>query len=669
MKKYFRNIPILLAIFLVWVVLYQIKSTAFALSFDCASVTDVSETECNTLVGIYNDADGINWTDNTNWLGSWDSTLDTVCDREGIICDDGVIIQLTLSNNNLSGAVNLSGLTGLISIGLWVNWLSNINLDGLINLEHLDVCYNQLSSINLSWLDSLQFLFLPWNQLLNIDLIWLIDLIDIYLGVNQLSNIDLTWLINLELLNLEWNNLLSVDLSWLQNLQEVYLNRNQLSYVNFLWLTGLTKIILDENQISNIELDNLTNLQELNLRENQLADINLSWLTNLVILYLCDNELLNIDLTGLINLQQLELCQNQLSSINLSWLNNLQQLFLGTNQFTDVSLFWLTSLQYLSLGDNPLLWINLSWLNNLQQLYLMWSNLSSIDLFWLTGLIKLDLRYNQLSDINFSWLNDLQEVALDNNYLTTLPDNLSNLGDLVRLDIQNNCISTWSFSSSLNNFLNSIDTVIWWNQSVNCPSNSNNGGWWWGWYSIPPVTWTIATWWVHSTWVSLVGNILWSSFSTEFNNAYLYAYSIGITTMPTIQEANIEWNLIRSHMAKMMVNYAIKVMSGTINTWRQCNFDDIQDQSQEMRTYIQLACQLGIMWVGMQSFIPDWIVTRAEFGTVLSRILYGDRYNNWELYYSNHLKILKDNWIMVNNDPNLKELRWYIMLMLMRAQK
>jgi hypothetical protein len=36
--------------------------------------------------------------------------------------------------------------------------------------------------------------------------------------------------------------------------------------------------------------------------------------------------------------------------------------------------------------------------------------------------------------------------------------------------------------------------------------------------------------------------------------------------MPTIQTADIEGTLIRAHMAKMMVNYAVKVLGKTPNT-------------------------------------------------------------------------------------------------------
>ena len=64
------------------------------------------------------------------------------------------------------------------------------------------------------------------------------------------------------------------------------------------------------------------------------------------------------------------------------------------------------------------------------------------------------------------------------------------------------------------------------------------------------------------------------------------------------------------------------------------------------------------------------LVTRAEFGTALSRMLYWTsdwEYENTELYYTNHLKKLIEEWIITNDNPNMQELRWYVMIMLKRA--
>jgi len=118
-----------------------------------------------------------------------------------------------------------------------------------------------------------------------------------------------------------------------------------------------------------------------------------------------------------------------------------------------------------------------------------------------------------------------------------------------------------------------------------------------------------------------------SAYSDELQAAYAYAHDINITTQSSIDSANMMGTLIRAHMAKMMVNYATQVLGKTPNTSLACTFTDIADQSQELQGYITQACQLGLMGQGITTFDPAGIVTRAQFGTVLSRALYGARYN------------------------------------------
>jgi hypothetical protein len=69
--------------------------------------------------------------------------------------------------------------------------------------------------------------------------------------------------------------------------------------------------------------------------------------------------------------------------------------------------------------------------------------------------------------------------------------------------------------------------------------------------------------------------------------------------------------------------------------------------------------------------MPNALVTRAEFGTVLSRVLRWDKYNSWTLYYTDHLQALKEADIMTKiiNAEIINEIRWYVLLMLMRADK
>lgn len=183
-------------------------------------------------------------------------------------------------------------------------------------------------------------------------------------------------------------------------------------------------------------------------------------------------------------------------------------------------------------------------------------------------------------------------------------------------------------------------------------------------------TWTMTTTGTTTntgTTTTAIGNITNSPFSQELNTAYQYAYSIGITTMPTIQQANINGSLIRAHMAKMMVNYAINVLDRVPDDSLICVFTDTDDQSTEIQWYIEKACQLGIMGVDTIEFNPNGTVTRAQFGTVLSRVLYGTGNEWWTPYYVNHLQALKDNGIITNTDPDLQEIRGYVMLMLQRS--
>lgn len=75
-----------------------------------------------------------------------------------------------------------------------------------------------------------------------------------------------------------------------------------------------------------------------------------------------------------------------------------------------------------------------------------------------------------------------------------------------------------------------------------------------------------------------------------------------------------------------------------------------------------------MMGVNITNFNPQDQVTRAQFGTVLSRALYGETYNVGDPYYAQHLQNLKNKNIMTQiQNPQSIEIRGYVMLMMMRA--
>ena len=87
-----------------------------------------------------------------------------------------------------------------------------------------------------------------------------------------------------------------------------------------------------------------------------------------------------------------------------------------------------------------------------------------------------------------------------------------------------------------------------------------------------------------------------------------------------------------------------------------------------------MSCQLELMWIHTVNYepIPDFMpskrVSRAEFGTVLSRVLWWNKYEGTNSnYYINHLNALKENNIITNINPNITEYRAWVFLMLYRA--
>lgn len=212
---------------------------------------------------------------------------------------------------------------------------------------------------------------------------------------------------------------------------------------------------------------------------------------------------------------------------------------------------------------------------------------------------------------------------------------------------------------------------------------SKSSGWWGGGGGSSKTTTTSTTWTV-TTWTNETNvkadtqdeenqedEAEWETQEDkdEFQRAYEFAYKHGITTMPTIEEANMTWTLTRIAMAKMLSYYAINILWMKPDETRVNKFNDVSEKlNAEYNNAVTLAYQLWIMWINMpkNNFRPNDLVTRWEFATALSRMLYG--IEDWkDKYYSTHLAKLMEEKIITNDDPKMKELRGYVMIMLMRS--
>jgi len=113
----------------------------------CDTVTDVSKSECEALMDIYDTNGGTDWTADTGW-----GTSTTVCSWFGVTCDAGEdhVTFLDLPNNNMSGAFGLSqgNLNVLSGLDLSGNNLSSFIGTRMSALASLDLSNNQLTSFS-----------------------------------------------------------------------------------------------------------------------------------------------------------------------------------------------------------------------------------------------------------------------------------------------------------------------------------------------------------------------------------------------------------------------------------------------------------------------------------------------------------------------------------------
>lgn len=162
-----------------------------------------------------------------------------------------------------------------------------------------------------------------------------------------------------------------------------------------------------------------------------------------------------------------------------------------------------------------------------------------------------------------------------------------------------------------------------------------------------------------------------ASYIEEYPSSYTWAFNNWITTQPTIDKANMYWTITRIELSKMISNYAINVLKKKPDTSKKCQFNDISDRlNSQYDSWVTKACQLWLMWQWISNFRPYNNVTRAEFGTILSRLLYWNKYDWWTPYYNKHINNLRIRWIMTNisNPKEWMESRGNVMVMLKRSE-
>jgi len=162
-------------------------------------------------------------------------------------------------------------------------------------------------------------------------------------------------------------------------------------------------------------------------------------------------------------------------------------------------------------------------------------------------------------------------------------------------------------------------------------------------------------------------------YDEEQVRAYEWALEKWITTIDNIDNARLSDWLTRAELAKMMSQYMTKVLWRTPVDIEKAEYSDVNESLWDLADFIQTAYAYKIMWINadgtpLKNFNPKGKVTRAEYATVFSRVLFGDKYNKSEWnYYENHLNALKEAGILTNTTPTIQEIRGWVMLMMYRS--
>ncbi|MCP4702597.1 MAG: SUMF1/EgtB/PvdO family nonheme iron enzyme [Gammaproteobacteria bacterium] len=327
---------------------------------DCNAVTEISVSECQSLLHLYNNTNGEHWNSKRGW-----NITDTPCSWAGVVCKSGKVTRLILSFQNITGFLpnlalpaltvlelednrlrggipNFSNLPALTKLDLSRNLLGGTvpDFNNLPVLTELDLAFNRLTGTipDFSNLPALTGLYLHDNQLIGSipDFSNLPALTELDLSYNQLTGtipdfsnlpaltkLDLHSLPGFARLDLYGNQLTGTipDFSNLPALTKLGLYGNLLSgsIPNFSKLPVLTRLDLSYNRLSGSipDFSNLPALTRLGLRDNQLSGSipDFSNLPVLTQLNLSGNQLIGSipDFSNLPVLTKLYLHSNQLS--------------------------------------------------------------------------------------------------------------------------------------------------------------------------------------------------------------------------------------------------------------------------------------------------------------------------------------------------------------------
>ena len=186
-----------------------------------------------------------------------------------ITIEGGDVTNLACSGNQLTN-LELSNMTGLITLNCLGNDLKSLDVSGCTALEDLRCNSNQLKSLDVSNLVALTYLDCRNNQLTSMDLSNNTKL------TNFICNNNWFYSLNVSNTRIKSLNVSDISLSYLvvnnnEELTELKCSNNRLSNLDVSYNIALTTLDCSGNQLTNLSVNNNLMLQNLDCQLNKLS--------------------------------------------------------------------------------------------------------------------------------------------------------------------------------------------------------------------------------------------------------------------------------------------------------------------------------------------------------------------------------------------------------------
>lgn len=168
--------------------------------------------------------------------------------------------------------------------------------------------------------------------------------------------------------------------------------------------------------------------------------------------------------------------------------------------------------------------------------------------------------------------------------------------------------------------------------------------------------------------------------SKSHEKAYKWALKNKIIDKKTFPSSEIYNNLTRWELAVIVANFSKKLEKPKKFTKQQCSkFSDLNSvENPVIKDGMIRACEYGLMGIHsnwktqIDDFMNKQLLRRADLATVVSRMFWGTKYDDETLrskYWLKHLQHLSEENIIKIPDPEIKEIKEWVLLMLKRYDK